>query len=89
MARKKAGTNSESNVEQMQENEQGKTLASKLSALDKFCAAATANKKALAGRIVKVPEIKERLNIRYIPTPSEDINRLVGGGLPRDKTTVI
>lgn len=89
MARKKAGTSSESNVEQMQENEQGKTLASKLSALDKFCAAATANKKALAGRIVKVPEIKERLNIRYIPTPSEDINRLVGGGLPRGKTTVI
>ena len=83
MARKKVSQNED------QVSASGKTLAERLSGLDKICSEATKNGMALAGRIDTTPEIAERLTLKYIPTPSEDINMLVGGGIPRGKLTVV
>lgn len=63
-------------------------LAKRLQTMDKLCEQATKNGLALAGRITN-PEVAKRLELRYIPTPSPDINRAVGGGLPITRATII
>lgn len=36
--------------------------------------------KVIMGRIGDVPEIMDRLTIKYIPTPSLELNEATGGG---------
>lgn len=65
-----------------------KTLAEKLAALDDICKGAVENGLAVAGRLSD-PSISEFLTIKWIPTPSDDVNELLGGGVPRGKVTII
>ena len=67
-----------------------KALKEKLALLDKV--AENVNKKAgkkVVGRIGADPEIMDRLKIRFIPTPSTNVNDATGGGFPRRRTTII
>lgn len=41
------------------------------------------------GRISKNPELQEKLRIKFIPTPSININEAMGGGFPVGRTTVV
>lgn len=66
------------------------SLQEKLALLDKI--AENVNKKAgkkIVGRIGKDPEIMEKLRIKFIPTPSLNVNEATGGGFPRRKMTLI
>lgn len=66
------------------------SLKEKLSLLDKL--AENVNKKhgkKIVGRIGADPEIMERLSIKFIPTPSMNVNDAIGGGFPRRKMTII
>lgn len=45
--------------------------------------------KVIMGRIGDVPEIMDRLTIKYIPTPSLELNEATGGGFPRRRCTII
>lgn len=45
--------------------------------------------KIIMGRIGNTPEIMDRLTIKYIPTPSLELNEAVGGGFPRRRCTII
>jgi len=45
--------------------------------------------KKIAGRIGKDEELLDRLTIKFIPTPSSNINAVMGGGFPRRRTTII
>ena len=67
-----------------------KSLAEKLKELDKISEGI--NKKAgrsIAGRVGADPEIEDMLRVSFIPTPSQNINEVMGGGFPRGKTTII
>ena len=35
------------------------------------------------------PDIKEKLTIEWIPTPSLRVNEITGGGIPRGKVTIL
>ena len=66
------------------------TIAQKKALLDK--AADKINdkaKKIVCGRISRTPEIQEKLNIKWIATPSYKINQLAGGGFPRGKFSIV
>lgn len=66
------------------------TLKEKLSLLDKL--AEGVNKKTgkkIVGRIGADPEIMQRLEIKFIPTPSSNINDGIGGGFPKRRTTIV
>lgn len=67
-----------------------KTLAEKLAILDKVSGAIndTAGKKIM-GRIGVDPEIMDCLKIKYIPTPSKNVNEAAGGGFPRKRATIL
>ena len=67
-----------------------KSLTEKLAILDK--ATETINKKCgkvVCGRIGKIPEIAEKLKIKWLPSPSYTFNELTGGGIPIGKFTII
>lgn len=67
-----------------------KTLAEKKAILDR--AADSINEKAkkiVCGRIGRTPEIKEKLTIKWIPTPSYKINKATGGGIPVGKFSIV
>lgn len=66
------------------------SISAKLDILDKI--SDKVNKKfgkCIMGRIGNAPEIMERLTIKYIPTPSLELNEAVGGGFPRRRCTII
>ncbi|MED1125224.1 hypothetical protein [Bacillus atrophaeus] len=72
------------------ENKPAMALKEKLALLDKV--AENVNKKhgkKIVGRIGAESEIMERLRIRFIPTPSIDLNDAIGGGFPRRRTTIV
>ncbi len=67
-----------------------KTLAEKLKILDALSNSLnTKNGKVIMGRIGDNEQIRERLKIKYIATPSREINQAVGGGFPRRRCTII
>ncbi len=67
-----------------------KSLKEKLDLLDKLALSInTKLKKNIIGRIGASPEIMERLTIKFIPTPSVNVNDAIGGGFPRRRSTVI
>lgn len=71
-------------------NTTSKTLAEKKAILDK--AADSINEKAkkiVCGRIGRTPEIKEKLTIKWIPTPSYKFNKATGGGFPVGKFSIV
>jgi recombination protein RecA len=71
-------------------NPRSMPLAERLKILDKV--AENYNKKAgkkVAGRIGKDAELLERLSIRFIETPSQNVNDALGGGFPRRRMTII
>jgi recA bacterial DNA recombination protein len=45
--------------------------------------------KVVMGRIGETPEIMERLKIKFIPTPSLELNEATGGGFPRRRCSII
>lgn len=45
--------------------------------------------KVVMGRIGDNPEIMERLKIKFIPTPSLELNEATGGGFPRRRCSII
>lgn len=69
------------------------SLKDRLAALDKI--ADKFNQKCgkkIMGRIGNDEEILEKLTVRYIPTPSHELNMAIddhGGGLPRGRCTII
>lgn len=66
------------------------SLESKLSLLDKI--SDKINKKygkTIVGRMGVNEEILDALSIKFIPTPSRELNAAVGGGLPRRRCTII
>lgn len=66
------------------------TLAEKKAMLDKAADKInTKAKKIICGRIGRTPEIQDKLNITWIPTPSYKINQLTGGGFPKGKFSII
>lgn len=67
-----------------------KTLTEKKAILD--AAADKINQaanKVICGRIGKIPEIQEKLTIKWVPTASYRLNQLTGGGFPRGKFTIV
>lgn len=69
---------------------QAKTLTEKQLLLNKV--AQKVNEKAgkkLVGFIGQDPEIMEKLRIKFIPTPSVDVNDALGGGYPRGRITIV
>lgn len=66
------------------------SLKEKLKILD-ACASKTNKKygKVIMGRIGKTPEIMDKLTIKYLPTPSSQLNRDLGGGFPRGRLTIV
>ncbi len=66
-----------------------KSLAGKLSKLDKLSAQInTKAGKTVCGRLSK-PDIMDKLIVRFIPSASEEINQATGGGFPRGKTSFV
>ena len=65
------------------------SLAQASQALDKLCADLTASGTVLAGRPTVVPEVKERLTIKFDETPIPELNELLGGGLPIGRIVLI
>ena len=66
------------------------SLKEKLKVLD--AVAAKTNKKydkVIMGRIGKTPEIMDKLVIKFLPTPSAQLNRDLGGGIPKARCTII
>lgn len=57
--------------------------------MDKICASATENNLAMAGRLVNNPELERRLTLRYIPTPCDELNQGLGGGIPISRITTV
>lgn len=47
------------------------------------------NGKKLVGFIGTDPEIMDKLRIKFIPTPSVDVNDALGGGYPRGRITIV
>ena len=45
--------------------------------------------KVVMGRIGETPEIMERLRIKFIPTPSLELNEATGGGFPRRRCSIV
>lgn len=45
--------------------------------------------RTICGRISNSPELQEQLKIKYIPFPSPNLNKSIGGGLPRKKITIL
>jgi recA bacterial DNA recombination protein len=45
--------------------------------------------KVVMGRIGDNPEIMERLKIKFIPTPSLELNEATGGGFPRRRCSIV
>lgn len=69
---------------------QHKTAAEKFAILDKIAEKVNAKAgKQIIGRIGKNPEIMEKLTIKFIPTPSLDLNDALGGGFPRARMTIV
>lgn len=66
------------------------SLADKLATLDKIAGKIneTAGKKII-GRIGNDSEILEKLTIKFVPTPSIDLNDAVGGGFPKSRTSIV
>lgn len=66
------------------------TAAEKIKMLDKI--AKGINEKAgktVIGRVGADPEMMEALTVKWIPTPSDEINDAAGGGFPRRRTTIV
>lgn len=67
-----------------------KSLTEKLKLLDKVSEKINkAAGKKIAGRIGSDPELLDRLSIKFIPTPSQNVNEATGGGFPRRRTTIL
>lgn len=66
------------------------TLQEKLKAIDKLSDSINdkAGKKVI-GRLSRDEEIRKKLTIEYIPTPSQNINNALGGGFPRKRMTIV
>ena len=65
-------------------------LADKLSILDKIADKVNSKHgKPIVGRIGQNKEILNKLKIKFIPTPSYELNCAIGGGIPRRRCTII
>lgn len=67
-----------------------KSLQEKLTMLDKL--SDNINSKAgkkIMGRVGRDQDLKDRLSIKFIPTPSDNVNEVLGGGFPRRRTTIV
>ena len=66
------------------------SLATKLSALDKFADGYNKKKgKSVIGRLSKNEDLRKSLEIEFIPTPSLNVNAAMGGGFPKGKTSIV
>ena len=69
---------------------QHKTIAEKKAILSKIAEKVNAKAgKQIVGMIGQSPEIMEKLTIKFIPTPSLDLNEALGGGFPRSRMTIV
>ena len=67
-----------------------KTLAEKLKALDKFSEGFNKAKgKVVAGRLSRHEELVDRITVKFLPTPSLNVNAAMGGGFPIGRTTIV
>ena len=71
------------------EIDSGMSLAEKQSKLDKFCKEITEQGIAVAGRVDKSQEVRDRLTFHFIPTPVDAVNEALGGGIPVGKISII
>lgn len=66
------------------------TVAEKKAILDKATDKINDNAhKVICGRIGRMPEIQEKLRIKWIPTPSYRLNKATGGGFPIGKFSIV
>lgn len=66
------------------------TLQEKLKAIDKISDGINSKAgKTIMGRLGRSEEIKDKLKIEYIPTPSKNVNDAIGGGFPRKRMTIV
>lgn len=67
-----------------------RSLKEKLDIIDKITAGINSKaKRVVAGRISNNEEIMKKLGIEFIPTPSQNVNTVLGGGFPKGRTTII
>jgi recombination protein RecA len=69
---------------------EAKSLAEKLKAIDKI--AEGINKKAgksIVGRLGANNDLIEKIGVKFISTPSQNVNTALGGGFPRGRSTII
>lgn len=63
-------------------------ISEKLAKLDKM-AEGLAKTGVVIGRVGKSEAIREKLRVSVIPTASMNVNKAMGGGIPRGRTTII
>lgn len=71
-------------------NKEPQSLQEKLSILDKLSDQVNQKEgKKIMGRIGRDSDLMDRLTIKYIPTPSDNVNEVIGGGFPKRRTTIV
>ena len=67
-----------------------KSLKERFAILDKITDGINEkNGRVVAGRLGKLPALMDKLTIKYIPTPSMNINDALGGGFPKGRSTIV
>ena len=66
------------------------SIAERLKKLDKLSEGFNKTKgKTLIGRISQNEELKNKLTVEFIPTPSMNVNEAIGGGWPKGRITIV
>ena len=72
------------------EKRHNQSLAEKLKLIDEISAKINADVgHKVVGRIGADPDIMDKLEIKFIPSNSDDFNKATGGGYPRSRCTII
>lgn len=67
-----------------------KSLAEKKKLLDALSSKFNKNKgKVVVGRLSENPELIDKLKVRFIETPSMNVNAALGGGWPRGRISIV
>ena len=64
-------------------------LSEKISRLDKIADVENKKSGVIMGRVSKHQELRDKLTVKFVKTPSLNVNAALGGGYPLGRTTII
>ena len=82
MAKKKSVEKTTEQIEEL-------TLGEKLQRLKAVTAEINSKAKNVVCGFIDDEAIRDKLNIKFVPTPNDDLNEAVGGGFPRGTLTIV